>query len=247
MAKKLATIYGVHAVEKVFKQSPEAIVVIRFTLGGLNRRQQSLYDQAQTIGINVERVPKAYFDRLQGNHQGIMAEVKSRGDYTETTLTGLVKSVNQPLIIFLDEVQDPHNLGAILRTADAAGAHAVVVPKHNSAGLNATVRKVASGAAESVPLIVVANLSRTLKEMQQEGMWLIGLAGEASHTIYEQDLTGSIGIVMGSEGSGLRRLSKESCDHLAAIPMLGTVESLNVSVATGVVVYEAYRQRAQQL
>ena len=138
---------------------------------------------------------------------------------------------------------DPHNLGAILRTADAIGVDAVIIPKHKSVGMNATVRKVASGAADNVKLIVVSNLVRSIKTMQEAGMWMTGLAGETDQTIYDQNFTGSVGIVMGAEGSGLRQLTKETCDHLAAIPMVGVVESLNVSVATGVVLYEAFRQR----
>lgn len=237
------TIYGLHAVEKFIKQSPQSVYVISFLKGKLNSRQQSLFDQAKRLGLNVQQVSKSAFNRIDGNHQGVMADVAKQADLTENDLNKLVEQTSNPLFIFLDEVQDPHNLGAILRTADAVGAHAVVIPKHNSVGMNATVRKVASGAADNVKLIVVSNLVRTIKDMQKEGMWMIGLAGETDQTIYDHDLTGSIGIVMGTEGSGLRRLTKEACDHLAAIPMVGVVESLNVSVATGVAVYEAFRQR----
>ena len=243
MAKQ-ETIYGLHAVEKFLKQSPQSVFSISFLKGRLNKRQQSLFDQANRIGLNIQQVNKSAFNRIDGNHQGVMADVAKQADLNETDLKTLVEKAANPLFIFLDEVQDPHNLGAILRTADAVGVDAVVIPKHNSVGMNPTVRKVASGAADNVKLIVVSNLVRTIKEMQQEGMWMIGLAGETDKTIYDHDMTGSIGIVMGTEGSGLRRLTKESCDHLAAIPMVGVVESLNVSVATGVAVYEAFRQRS---
>jgi len=195
------------------------------------------------LGLKIELVSKSAFNKVDGNHQGVMAAVAKQADLKESDLVKLIEETSNPLFIFLDEVQDPHNLGAILRTADAVGVHAVVIPKHNSVGMNPTVRKVASGAADNVKLIVVSNLVRSIKEMQQAGMWMIGLAGETDQTIYDHDLTGSIGIVMGTEGSGLRRLTREACDHLAAIPMVGVVESLNVSVATGVTVYEAFRQR----
>ncbi len=245
MAKQ-ETIYGLHAVEKFVKQSPQSVFSISFIKGRLNKRQQSLFDSAKSLGLNIQQVSKSAFNKVDGNHQGVMADVAKQADLTESDLQSLIENTSNPLFIFLDEVQDPHNLGAILRTADAVGAHAVIIPKHNSVGMNATVRKVASGAADSVKLIVVSNLVRTIKDMQQAGMWMIGLAGETDQTIYDHDLTGSIGIVMGTEGSGLRRLTKEACDHLAAIPMVGVVESLNVSVATGVAVYEAFRQRNTQ-
>lgn len=245
MAKQ-ETIYGLHAVEKFVKQSPQSVFSISFIKGRLNKRQQSLFDSAKSLGLNIQQVSKSAFNKVDGNHQGVMADVAKQADLTESDLQSLIENTSNPLFIFLDEVQDPHNLGAILRTADAVGAHAVIIPKHNSVGMNATVRKVASGAADSVKLIVVSNLVRTIKDMQQAGMWMIGLAGETDQTIYDHDLTGLIGIVMGTEGSGLRRLTKEACDHLAAIPMVGVVESLNVSVATGVAVYEAFRQRNAQ-
>ncbi|WP_319381890.1 23S rRNA (guanosine(2251)-2'-O)-methyltransferase RlmB [Thiomicrorhabdus sp.] len=237
-------IFGLHAVEKFIKQSPQSVYSIRFMKGRLNNRQQALFDQAKNLGLAPQFVAKSEFKAFdEMNHQGVLAEVAKQADLTENDLLDLVENTPNPLVIFLDEVQDPHNLGAILRTADAVGAAAVVIPKHNSVGMNATVRKVASGAADNVKLIVVSNLVRTLKQLQSSGMWMIGLAGETDLTVYDHDLTGSIGIVMGAEGSGLRRLTKEACDHLAAIPMVGVVESLNVSVATGVAVYEAYRQR----
>ena len=240
---KQEVIYGLHAIEKFIKQSPQSVYNISFLKGRLNNRQQSLHDQAKRVGLTIELVSKSAFNKVDGNHQGVMATVAKQADLKESDLKKLIEVTVNPLFIFLDEVQDPHNLGAILRTADAVGVNAVIIPKHNSVGMNPTVRKVASGAADNVKLVVVSNLVRTIKEMQQEGMWMIGLAGETDQTIYDHDLTGSIGIVMGTEGSGLRRLTREACDHLAAIPMVGVVESLNVSVATGVTVYEAFRQR----
>jgi len=240
---KQEVIYGLHAVEKFIKQSPQSVYTISFLKGRLNNRQQALHHYAKSLGLNLELVTKSAFNKIDGNHQGVMATVAKQADLTESDLKKLVEETTNPLFIFLDEVQDPHNLGAILRTADAFGVNAVIIPKHNSVGMNPTVRKVASGAADKGKLIVVSNLVRTMKDMQQGGLWMIGLAGETDQTIYDHDLTGSIGIVMGTDGSGLRRLTKEACDHLAAIPMVGVVESLNVSVATGVTVYEAFRQR----
>jgi 23S rRNA (guanosine2251-2'-O)-methyltransferase len=241
---KQELIFGLHAVEKFIKQAPHLVFRLLVIQGKLNNRQQALVDQAKSLGLKPEFVAKSEFNQTEGAaHQGVMAWVASRPQMDETDLEALLTQLKQPLFLFLDEVQDPHNLGAILRTADAVGVDAVIIPKHNSVGINATVRKVASGAADNVTLIVVSNLVRTIKAMQQSGMWIIGLAGETDQAVYDHDLTGSIGLVMGAEGSGLRRLTKEACDHLAAIPMDGVAESLNVSVATGVALYEAYRQR----
>lgn len=236
-------IYGFHAIERLLKQSPEAIHFIVLQKGPLGKRGQAIFDQARRLGVMVRQEPKSFFNKIEGVHQGVVAEVKPQAALNEQDLMALLEKAANPLCVFLDEVQDPHNLGAILRTADATGVTAVVIPKHKSAGMNETVRKVACGAAETVPLVVVSNLSRTLKDCQQAGMWLIGLAGETQQTIYDMDFKGNIGLVMGAEGSGLRKLTRETCDHLAAIPMVGSVESLNVSVATGVTLYEALRQR----
>lgn len=240
---KRDVIYGLHAIEKFLKQSPEGIYSLSFEKGMLNKRQQSLFDQAKSLGIAPQFVAKSAFNALGGNHQGVMAEVAKQKEMTEADLPAIFEAASQPLFVFLDEVQDPHNLGAILRTADAVGVDAVIIPKHQSVGMNATVRKVACGAAESVKLIVVSNLARSIKEMQQLGMWMTGLAGETDKTIYNQDFKGPVGIVMGAEGTGLRKITRETCDHLAAIPMVGVVESLNVSVATAVTLYEVFRQR----
>ena len=240
---KQERLFGIHAIEKLIKQSPHLVYSIHVQKGAHNKRVQGLVDQAKHLGVNVLLEPKSFFNKLDGVHQGVVAMVAKQADLTEADLTKLVEESDNPLILFLDEVQDPHNLGAILRTADATGVAAVVIPKHNSVGLNATVRKVASGAAESVKLVVVSNLTRTIKDMQQAGLWVTGLAGETDQTIYDMNFQGAVGIVMGAEGSGMRKLTKETCDHLAAIPMVGVVESLNVSVAAGVVLYEALRQR----
>ncbi|MBO1924478.1 23S rRNA (guanosine(2251)-2'-O)-methyltransferase RlmB [Thiomicrorhabdus sp. 6S3-12] len=240
---KQQLIFGIHAIERFIKQAPQSVFSISFLKGRLNSRQQALLDQARSLGLQVELVNKSAFAKIDGNHQGVMAMVEKQKDLSEADLLKIAEETDNPLFVFLDEVQDPHNLGAILRTADAVGVDAVIIPKNQSVGVNATVRKVACGAADTVKLVVVTNLVRSMKELQQNGMWMIGLAGETDKTIYQQDFSGAIGIVMGAEGTGLRRLTREACDHLAAIPMVGSVESLNVSVATGVTLYEAFRQR----
>ncbi|BBN60017.1 23S rRNA (guanosine(2251)-2'-O)-methyltransferase RlmB [Hydrogenovibrio marinus] len=240
---KQEQLFGIHAIEKLLKQSPHLIYALSVQKGPLNKRVQALVDQAKRLDVTVNTEAKSFFNQVEGVHQGVIALVAKQADLTESDLVKMVEEINNPVFLFLDEVQDPHNLGAILRTADATGVDAVVIPKHNSVGLNATVRKVACGAAETVKLVVVSNLARTLKDLQQKGMWMTGLAGETDQTIYDMDFKGSVGLVMGAEGTGLRKLTRESCDHLAAIPMVGSVESLNVSVATGVTLYEVYRQR----
>lgn len=240
---KQELIYGLHTVEKFLKQAPHLVYQLTIIKGKLNQRQQDLANQAKALGVQTEFSPKSSFTKADGNHQGVMALVSPLPEMNESDLATIMEKADQPLFLFLDEVTDPHNLGAILRTADAIGVDAVIIPKHKSVGMNATVRKVASGAADNVKLIVVSNLVRSIKTMQEAGMWMTGLAGETDQTIYDQNFSGSVGIVMGAEGSGLRQLTKETCDHLASIPMVGVVESLNVSVATGVVLYEAFRQR----
>ena len=180
----------------------------------------------------------------EGRHQGVVAKV-SAALALPHTLDGVLEGLSEPaLLLVLDGVQDPHNLGACLRVADAMGAHAVIAPKDRAAGLNPTVRKVASGAAETVPFITVTNLARTLRELQELGIWVVGTAGEAENDLFGMKLDGPLALVLGAEGEGLRRLTRENCDQLARIPMFGTVESLNVSVAAGICLFEARRQRA---
>jgi 23S rRNA (guanosine2251-2'-O)-methyltransferase len=181
---------------------------------------------------------------VDGVHQGVVAEVSPSQVWGDAMLDELLdRTEGAPLLLVLDGVTDPHNLGACLRTADAAGALAVIIPKDKSATLNATVRKVACGAAEVIPLVAVTNLARTLEKLQQRGLWVVGTAGEAEQEIYDQDLSGPIVLVMGAEGKGMRRLTREHCDFLVRLPMAGSVSSLNVSVATGVCLFEALRQR----
>lgn len=212
-----------------------------------DRRIREIITAAREKDAPVIQVTADELDELTGSqyHQGVAAKAPTPQSQDEPFLKALLKRLDtEPFLLVLDGVQDPHNLGACLRTADAAGVHAVIAPRDRSAGLNATVCKVASGAAESVPFIQVTNLSRTLKWLKQEGIWLVGTAGEAQQQLYQADLRGPLAILMGSEGKGLRRLTREHCDLLVRLPMLGTVESLNVSVAAGVALYEALRQRS---
>lgn len=237
------SLYGIHAIERLLKQAPHQIFRIVLIEGRLNARQQALKDQAAKLGVACQTQTKAFFDKLEGVHQGVYAEVAKQAQWSEQDLAELIEQKADALILFLDEVQDPHNLGAIMRTADAAAVDAVVIPKNNSVGLNATVRKVACGGADTVPLVVVTNLSRTIKHLQQLGLWVVGLAGEAEHSIYQTRFDGKLGLIMGAEATGMRQLTRQTCDELLSIPMLGEVESLNVSVASAVTLYEIQRQR----
>ena len=238
-------VIGIHAVRNLLQQDSD-VKRLCIQSGREDRRIAELVKLASTAGIPVEKMPRKELDQLvEGRHQGVVARaVFPESSWHERDLRRLLEELDHdPLLLVLDEVTDPHNLGACLRSADAAGVDAVIIPKDRSAPLNMTVRKVASGAAETTPLLAVTNLSRTLKELKELGVWLCGTAGEAEKTLYQQDLTGPLALIMGSEGKGLRRLTQETCDFLVAIPMVGTVSSLNVSVATGVCLFEAARQR----
>ena len=205
-----------------------------------------LINEIQRLGISVQFLNRQTLDKkAEGEvHQGIIARVHSLPELNEHDLDCLLEQQNTPLLLVLDGVTDPHNLGACLRTADAAGVNAVIVPKDKSAQLNSTARKVACGAAENVPLIRVTNLARTLRELQKRhNVWVVGTAGETTETLYQTKLTGALALVMGAEGEGMRRLTREHCDQLISIPMMGSVSSLNVSVATGVCLFEIVRQR----
>jgi len=248
MSSELA--YGIHSLSAIIEREPERLIEIYALKGRQDERISPLINQAYSLGISVQFMSrKALDDKSKGEqHQGIMARVKAAKQKDENDLgqllTELDKAGKPPFLLVLDGVTDPHNLGAVIRSADAAGVDGVVVPKDKSAKLNATARKVACGAAEVVPLFVVTNLSRTLKSMQQEGVWVIGTAGEAEQELYQVKFDGPLALVMGAEGSGMRRLTRENCDQLVKIPMAGSVSSLNVSVATGVILFEAVRQRA---
>lgn len=238
-------LYGLHALEAVFKREPERVIELFVLKGRDDKRLIDVVNQARRFGVSVQFCQrKALDDKVDGEqHQGVVARAKQGRVQDESDLDRILDTQKQPLILVLDGVTDPHNLGACIRTADAAGVHAVVVPKDKSAKLNPTVRKIACGAAEVIPLIPVTNLSRTLKNLQDRGVWVTGTAGEAKDDIYDVSMTGPTALVMGAEGKGMRRLTREHCDQLIKLPMAGSVSSLNVSVATGVCLYEIVRQR----
>lgn len=238
--------FGIHAVSALLKRDPGRVRRLLLLQGRLDKRLQSLVAEAERAGIPIKSVPRAKLDEIaQGVHQGVVAETSALQAGNEQDLERLLEGLEErtALLLVLDGVTDPHNLGACLRTADAAGVQAVIAPRDKSAPLNATVIKVACGAAESVPYIQVTNLARTLQLLQQYGIWITGTAGEAETDLYDAELTGPMALVMGAEGKGMRRLTREHCDHLIRIPMAGSVSSLNVSVATGVCLFEIVRQR----
>lgn len=243
-------VYGLHAVDAALRKQPESIQRLLLDKGRADKRMTALETLAQNQGVPVERCNRKALDILaEGRHQGVVAMVRKTADadnrWDEGRFLQWLDGRTEPvLLLVLDGVTDPHNLGACLRSADAAGVHAVIAPKDGAAGLTPVVRKVACGAAEVVPFVQVTNLSRTLKALQKAGVWLFGADGEAEKTIYNSDLRGPVALVMGAEGAGLRRLTREHCDHLVRLPMAGSVSSLNVSVATGVCLFEAVRQRS---
>ena len=244
------TVFGYHAVESLLRLDPKQVKRVLVQSNRNDKRMQVLRSLAQNQGVAVEPCPRQTLDeRVEGRHQGVVAVLHSTAadsneGMSEANLLSLVTQAAVPLILILDGVTDPHNLGACLRSAEGAGVKAVIVPKDNSVGLTPVVSKVASGAAESIPLIVVTNLARTLKDLQAKGVWSVGTTGDAEQTIYEIDLKGPLVIVMGSEGTGMRQLVASQCDFLAKLPMAGKVSSLNVSVAAGVCLFEAVRQRS---
>lgn len=238
-------IYGIHAVKAVLEREPERFIEAFVLKGRQDDRLMPILNELQMCGVSIQQMTrKTLDDKARGaNHQGIMARVKPAKQLNENDLDDILAKHESPLLLVLDGVTDPHNLGACLRNADAAGVAAVIVPKDKSANITATVSKVACGAAETVPLVRVTNLARTMRALQEQGIWFVGTAGEATHDIYQAKLTGPLAIVMGAEGDGMRRLTRETCDDLIKIPMAGSVSSLNVSVASGVCLFEAVRQR----
>jgi 23S rRNA (guanosine2251-2'-O)-methyltransferase len=241
-------IYGLHAVAAALEYEPEQVRGLWVERQRRDGRIQALLDLAARYGVTVQPTDRGELDRLTGGarHQGVAARLVLRQRaQNEGDLPALLAAVESPLLLLvLDGVQDPHNLGACLRSAAAAGVHAVIAPADRAVSLNATVRKVACGGAEIVPFVSVINLARTLRALQEQGVWIVGAAGEAADSVYEVDFTPSTAIVLGGEEKGLRRLTREVCDRLARIPMVeGGVESLNVSVAAGVLLFEARRQR----
>lgn len=238
-------VYGVHAVEALLRHHPKRVKQLWLAEGRQDPRVQALVQLAGAARVPVGQRERRELDEwAEGVHQGVVAEVSPSQVWGENFLEELLaRGESVPLLLVLDGVTDPHNLGACLRSADAAGVHAVIVPRDKATGLTSVVRKVACGAAEVVPLIQVTNLARSLRELQERGVWIVGTAGEADHDLYQAKLTGPMALVMGAEGKGMRRLTREHCDELVSIPMAGAVSSLNVSVASGVCLFEAVRQR----
>ncbi len=243
---KTEFIFGLHSVQAILKTAPQRILNIYVLQGRHDVRLQKILHSAQINGIAVATSARQKLDEMcqDENHQGIVAVCTPGEIQDETFLFTLLENLSEPaFLLILDGVTDPHNLGACIRSAEAAGVHAVIAPKDKSVGLTPVARKVACGAAEVLPFITVTNLARTLHKLQDKGVWLYGTSGDAEKSIYETSLKGSIAILMGAEGEGMRRLTAETCDHLMNIPMAGMVSSLNVSVAAGVCLFEAVRQR----
>ena len=239
-------LFGFHAVGVRLKTAPQSVIEIYVDPTRREARMRQFVERAKEAGARLIEADSLRIAKLAGSHghQGVAARVspievvRSLDD-----LLDQIEGIEAPLILVLDGVTDPHNLGACLRVADGAGAHAVIAPKDHAVGINATVAKVASGAAETVPYFMVTNLSRTLNELKERNIWIIGTSDDADKTLYQMDLKGPVALVLGAEGSGMRQLTRKTCDALVSIPMQGAVESLNVSVASGVCLYEARRQR----
>lgn len=237
-------LFGFHAVTVRLKMAPQSIVDIHVDATRRDQRMRQFLARAQEAGARVIDSNDERLQRLCGTHrhQGVVARVQALAQVR--SLDDLLDSLQEPpLLLVLDGVTDPHNLGACLRVADGAGAHAVIAPKDHAVGVNATVAKVASGAAETMPYFMVTNLARTLGEFKERNIWIIGTAEDASKTVYDVDLKGPVAWVLGAEGPGMRQLTRKTCDELVSIPMRGAVESLNVSVASAICLYEALRQR----
>ena len=240
-------VFGLHAVRSVLRAGPDRVLSLRIAAAREDQAVAEILQLAQAAGIKVQRAQSREFEQWLGEdavHQGVLAEVKALTAMSENELLSVLTGATNPLILVLDGVQDPHNLGACLRTANACGALAVLVPKDRSVQMNATVRKVAAGAAEFTPVVSVTNLARTLRLLKDAGLWIVGADAEASKRVSEVDLKGGIALVLGAEGAGLRQLTRDTCDLLVRLPMAGQVESLNVSVAAGMLLYEARRQRS---
>ncbi len=243
-------LFGFHAVGVRMKTAPQSIIEVYYEATRRDARMRQFLDRAKSAGVRLIEADGERLAKLAGSHghQGVAARVEAVAQVhsLDELLEQLeADGISKPLLLVLDGVTDPHNLGACLRVADGAGAHAVIAPKDHAVGVNATVAKVASGAAETVPYFMVTNLARTLNELKERDIWIIGTSDDAPKTLYEVDLTGPTALVLGAEGDGMRQLTRKTCDELIGIPMMGAVSSLNVSVASGVYLYEALRQRGQ--
>jgi 23S rRNA (guanosine2251-2'-O)-methyltransferase len=243
--KRSETIYGLHAVRVLLERHPERVLNVRLAQQREDPRAREIEALAQHAGRPMQRVDMLSLRKELGDvaHQGVAAEITSLPPWSEDELLEALQSATTPFLLALDGVQDPHNLGACLRTADACGALAVIVPRDRAAQLTPAVRKVAAGAAETTPVVAVTNLARTLKLLKQAGLWIVGADASAATPARQVDLKGPVVLVLGAEGSGLRQLTRQNCDFLVSLPQRGAVESLNVSVAAAMLLYEALRQR----
>lgn len=240
-------VYGVHAVSALLANPHRVTKKLFVSQDRVDKRIQDLLDKAIEAGVSIEKLSLQQINQhfAEFTHQGVVASASALPDYNESHLLALFESSKSPsLILILDGVTDPHNLGACLRSADATGVDFVVIPKDKNASITPVVSKVACGAAESIPLVRVTNLARSMEILKEQGVWIYGAAGEADSSLYQIDCKGSMAVVMGAEGEGLRRLTRERCDGLFSLPMIGSVDSLNVSVATAVSLYEVLRQRS---
>jgi 23S rRNA (guanosine2251-2'-O)-methyltransferase len=243
--KDTETIYGVHAVRVMLERHPERVHSVRIAERREDPRVRAIDELARRHHRPVQRVEVHALKQLLGDvaHQGVAADITPLPPWTEDELLAALQSASAPLLLALDGVQDPHNLGACLRSADACGALAVIVPRDRAARVTPTVRKVAVGAAETTPVVAVTNLVRTLKLLKHAGLWVVGADAAGDKSAHQADLRGPVVLVLGAEGTGLRHLTRQNCDFLVRLPQLGAVESLNVSVAAGMLLYEAVRQR----
>jgi len=238
-------VYGIHAVETLLKVAPERIREIRLSKDRSDVRFKNIEQMAGRQGVSFQYSSKKFLDeKVDGRHQGVIANCIELSPKNEQFIYSLFKNRGEKsFFVMLDGVTDPYNLGACLRTAECAGVDALIVPRDRAVGLTPTVRKVSCGAAETVPLVMVTNVARTLLKLKQEGIWVVGASEDAAASIFNQDLTGPLLVVMGSEGKGLRELTRKSCDFFVQIPTFGEISSLNVSVAAGVALFEVVRQR----
>ncbi|MHB8535816.1 MAG: 23S rRNA (guanosine(2251)-2'-O)-methyltransferase RlmB [Sulfuricaulis sp.] len=242
-------ICGLHAVLAALRKNPQDVEEVRVSAERADKRITAVVDAARQARVTIHKTPRAELDRLAEGvrHQGVVARLRAAPARREQDFESFLANLPaMPLLLVLDNVQDPHNLGACLRSADAAGAHAVIVPREHSAPLSAVARRAASGAAESIPVFQVVNLARALRQLKEAGIWLAGASQDADTDIFHFDLRRPLALILGGEGKGLRRLTQEECDMLVRIPMAGSVESLNVSVAAGVCLFEAVRQRQSE-
>lgn len=241
-------LYGIHSVDSALSHDPKNIAELYIEADSQNARLKELSERARDLGVKPHSRPREALDRMTGGarHQGVVARYNAPPPRAEGELAALVETAGQSaLLLVLDGVTDPHNLGACLRSAEAAGVTAVICPKDKAVGITPTVRTASAGAADRIAFVAVTNLARTLKALKEQGVWLVGLSGDAEQDFYAVDLRGPIAIVVGSEGEGMRRLTREACDYLVRIPMRGAVESLNVSVSAGVALFETLRQRLE--